>query len=313
MTIPKVDGISDFQRSVAQFACDVNLPILVLNSDINVDSLREVIEALEEFGHQREIWVVLNSLGGEIEYAFWIAKYIRGRCDEMNVLVHDRAKSAATLIALTASRIYLGQIGELGPLDPQVRNPAGGSSLRSPLESVKGVEFLRAHYLEAFDMVVNYLRRSAGMDIAHAVEYATRASAALAESLYRPVNHRDLGEAVQRLAVGEKYAREAMRRWSPLSEDATDSVVEHLVWEYPDHGHIIDVEECLRIGLTNVSYLDLRLESLLYDLVRIEEPFVVAALPEAGNFDDLETLGQCRLIEGEEFEDESGEFCEEQA
>lgn len=274
------ETVDPVEESLVKLANDTGNAVLVLNSGINSLCFRDVLTAFDNLsGHHDTLSLILNSGGGEIEYAFWIAKAIREQCNHLNVMVHDRAKSAATLIALAADRIYLGQFGELGPLDPQVRDPAGRSSLRSPLESVKGLEYLRRYYVETIDLLSYMLERS-GMDMAHALEHATGAASPVAEALYRSVNYRELGEAVQRLTIGEEYAKETMRRWSPLDEDAYEHVVRQLVWDYPDHGHIIDVEEARRIGLTNVERLPDRLENLCWSVANRQEPLAMVALPD---------------------------------
>lgn len=253
--------------------------VISLRAEIDADCLGAVQSALVDIGEEEALSLILTSPGGQIEYAFWIAKVIREQCGSLNVMVHDRAKSAATLIALAADQIYLGQLGELGPLDPQVRDPAGRSSLRSPLESVKGLEYLRSYYMETIELL-SYMMEVFGMDMAHAIEHATGAVSPVAEALYRSVNYRELGEAVQRLTIGEEYAKEAMRRWSPLDEDTYEHVVRQLVWEYPDHGHIIDVAEARRIGLTNVERLPDRLENLCWGVAARQEPLAMVALPD---------------------------------
>ena len=161
-------------------------------------------------------------------------------------------------------------------------------------------------------MMVSYLRSQAGMDIAHALEHSAEALSPVAESLYRSVNYRELGEAVQRLAIGEEYAKETMYRWGPLEDDAIEDIVRQLVWEYPDHGHIIDVEEAKRIGLTNVVYLHPGLESLLFEAITsTHDLYVEAALPDvddsaAGGDDNASPLGG-------EHGNESGTPCDQQS
>ena len=277
------------EERLAEIANATGSAVLSLRSEINSDCLVEVQSALVNVDEQETLSLILTSPGGQIEYAFWIAKAIREQCGHLNVVVHDRAKSAATLIALAADRIYLGQFGELGPLDPQVRDPAGRSSLRSPLESVKGLEYLRRYYVETINLL-SYMLESSGMDMAHALEYATGAVSPVAEALYRSVNYRELGEAVQRLTIGEEYAKETMRRWSPLDADAYEHVVRQLVWEYPDHDHIIDVDEANRIGLRNVQRLPDWLENRCWNIVIDQDQLVAAALPN----------GDCQVEVGSE-------------
>ena len=181
------------EQSVQQSAADKILSelskltgdaVIVLNSDIDGRCFREVRESLEKLGTPETLSLILTSGGGSIEYAFWIATAIRGKCDHLDVIVPDHAKSAASLIALSADRILFGQFGELGPLDPQVPDITGGSERRSPLEIVKALEFLRTYYLATFDIIIPLLLRRTDMDVAHALDHAIRLLSQIAEPLY---------------------------------------------------------------------------------------------------------------------------------
>ena len=145
-----------------------------LNGDIGPESFVEVVTHLDNMDKLEDFTLVLNSNGGFIEFAFRIAKAIRGKCDRLTVFVPARAKSAATLLALASDEILFGRFGELGPLDPQVPDLTGGSGLRSPLEIMKGLEFLRNYYIETFDVTVLFLLQRAGMDVAHTFETCCR-------------------------------------------------------------------------------------------------------------------------------------------
>ncbi len=222
MITPERD--QNIKENLKEFANVTGKAVLVLNADVNNDSFQAVSNELAKLNGKQDILLVLQSPGGFIEFAFWIAKVIRGKCKDLDVLVPELAKSAATLIALAADKISLSPLGELGPLDPQMPDPSG-TGPRSPLQTVKGLEFLRNYYLETFDVTMFFLLERAGMDVARAMDRATELLAPIADPLYRSINHRELGEASRNLAVSEVYANEVMRRWSPLNADIAAQVV----------------------------------------------------------------------------------------
>lgn len=302
------ETVDPVEECLVKLANATGNAVLVLNADINADSFAKVVSALDNIGTQKALSLILNSRGGSIDYAFGIAKAIRGRCQEFEVIVPDIAKSAATLITLAADRILLGQFGELGPLDPQVLDRAGGSGRRSPLEIVKGLEYLRDYYIETFDLMVRLLLGRAGMDVPHTMEHATGALSSIAGALYNSVNYRELGEAVRHLTVSQQYANETMRRWSPLDQASFEAVVETLVWEYPDHGFIIDVDEARNIGLSNVKPLGIELEALYYVVVDREESFVCYALPEG--YEQTENGNDAAPAPGGNHGSTTGSSCE---
>ena len=73
--------------------------------------------------------LLLNSPGGDVNVAEKLVDMIRGvfsprdpdiQEGELQVIVPDRAKSAATLMALGAKTVVMSDSSELGPIDPQV-------------------------------------------------------------------------------------------------------------------------------------------------------------------------------------------------
>ena len=268
---------------------------------------------LADIGFQERLTLILESLGGSIEWAFWIAKALREHCRTLDIVIPSNAKSAATLIALAADRILMGKRGELGPLDQQRRDPAGGAVFRSPLETIQGLQYLRRYYQESIDDVMLHLISSAGMDIPFALEQTPNVLAPAITPLYQNVNVRELGDAYRALLVGERYAKETMRRWSALTDPMANQVVESLVWDYPDHGHIIDLDEARRIGLQNAISLVAEQDDLFSRIVQfIDSTVNVIDLPELvrsvvaqgqeGDFEDAEisyTDQECETSQGD--------------
>lgn len=77
--------------------------------------------------------------GGDGETALRLIRQIRSRRRELTVIVPDQAKSAGTLFALGADKIYTGPTSDLGPIDPQFMLP-GGSSLAAAKAIIAAVE-----------------------------------------------------------------------------------------------------------------------------------------------------------------------------
>ena len=272
MTIPFQNAVGEAGEDASgEIASD---EVILLKADIDVDCHSRLSEVLAGIGFQRRLAMVLESPGGSIEWAFWIAKTLREHCRELDIVIPSDAKSAATLIALAADRILMGRRGQLGPLDPQRPDPTGGAVFRSPLETIQGLQYLRRYYQESIDDMMLNLIGKAGMDIPYALDQTPNILAPAITPLYQNVNVRELGDAFRALLVGERYAKEAMRRWSPIPEMVANQVVESLVWDYPDHGHIIDLDEAHRIGLQNAVSLETAHDELLSQIV----PFIPSTI-----------------------------------
>ena len=92
-------------------------------------------------GHVEKLDVVLESGGGSIDSAYKVLKLLKMYADKITVIVPFYAKSAASLIAIGADELVMCKNGELGPVDPQVRDPQSDQFI--PAHSIKeSIEFI---------------------------------------------------------------------------------------------------------------------------------------------------------------------------
>jgi hypothetical protein len=79
---------------------------------------------------EKSLDLILHSPGGSAEAAESIVEYLRNRFDHVRVFVPVAAMSAATMMALSANEIVMGQHSQLGPIDPQfiISTPEGPRS-----------------------------------------------------------------------------------------------------------------------------------------------------------------------------------------
>lgn len=93
---------------------------------INLEDIAGFMEAASNID-ERELDLIIHSPGGTAEAAESIVTYLRKRFDHIRVFVPLAAMSAATMVALSADQIVMGQHSQLGPIDPQfiVQTPEG--------------------------------------------------------------------------------------------------------------------------------------------------------------------------------------------
>jgi hypothetical protein len=96
------------------------------SSSIDSDDVPAFGDALMSLGDLDQLNLIINSPGGDGTTAEKMIELCRAYCKEFRVIVPNRAKSAATLIALGADRIVMGYCSELGPIDAQVPIVIGG-------------------------------------------------------------------------------------------------------------------------------------------------------------------------------------------
>ncbi|MFZ7134459.1 MAG: SDH family Clp fold serine proteinase [Eubacteriales bacterium] len=84
----------------------------------------------------KDLDLLLQSPGGDIDVAEKLIYMCRNNCKSFRVIVAESAKSAATLIALSADSIIMSDTSELGPIDPQVMFPTStGQAVYRPAQS----------------------------------------------------------------------------------------------------------------------------------------------------------------------------------
>jgi hypothetical protein len=99
----------------------------------DVRGLAEVVRGLEEDA----VDLILHSPGGSPEAAESIVAVLRSQFKTVRVLVPVMAKSAATMIALSANEILMPISAELGPIDPQFLLSDGrGSQRMTPAQAI---------------------------------------------------------------------------------------------------------------------------------------------------------------------------------
>ena len=105
-------------RTIAPADLQVGLP--------DVQGLMEAVSNIRE----RELDFIIHSPGGSAEAAESIVEYLRQRFDHIRVFVPVAAMSAATMMALAADELVMGQHSQLGPIDPQfiISTPEGSRS-----------------------------------------------------------------------------------------------------------------------------------------------------------------------------------------
>jgi hypothetical protein len=101
-------------------------------------------EALKQLQNPPNLALVLNSPGGIIEAAEKIGLMIRENVKELIVIIPDMAKSAATMLALLANQIFMSDLSEMGPIDPQIlvgQDPNTGGPVFRPAWAIINAPF----------------------------------------------------------------------------------------------------------------------------------------------------------------------------
>ena len=109
--------------------------VVICHQSIGFQTSMSLNKMLRKIKHLDHLDIILESGGGDIDSAYKILNLFKSYADKITIIVPSYAKSAATLIALGADELIVCKAGELGPLDPQVRDPQTNSFV--PAHSIK--------------------------------------------------------------------------------------------------------------------------------------------------------------------------------
>lgn len=140
----------------------------VRGASIDADDIPALGDALKSLGDVDVLYLVINSPGGDGTIAEKMIEMCRHYCDSFRVAVPNRAKSAATMVALGADEIVMGYPSELGPIDPQVWVTSSGVPQLIPaqafVDAQKGLEDRHKALVAAGEDATAILQQLASLD-----------------------------------------------------------------------------------------------------------------------------------------------------
>jgi len=188
------------------------LAILEPSDSIDNFELDRIFQSLRNQNKQRDVLLILLSRGGSIEPAYQISKLCKAHAKGRFIVIIPRfAKSAATLIALGADEIHMGPLGQLGPIDPQIKGlPALGVN-----QALRTIAAVSQDYPKSANMLAMYLQKVLTVE---QIGYCNR-----------------ICDSAEQYAV-RLLSTKTLERKAPL-------IAKELVHEYKDHSFVIDVDE----------------------------------------------------------------------
>lgn len=198
----------------------------------------------------KKISLILHTAGGDSAAAWRIINLLRIFCDDLEVLVPNRAHSAGTLISLGCDRIVLTKQATLGPIDPSLSGPLSPGVPNNPNQRVP----------VSVEAVQGYL------DLAKE-ELGINDGPALSQVLVK------LTDQVHPLVLGQIFRSrnqiralaEGLLEHQGITDDNRDNIVDFLCSDSGSHDRTINRREAAKLGL-NVEKPSPELYKLLNDL-----------------------------------------------
>jgi hypothetical protein len=190
--------------------------------------------------------ILVHSPGGQATCAYQMATTLSNRPEGFVCLVPRYAKSAATLMALGAQKIVMGDQGELGPLDAQILD-MDREEMMSALDEVQSLERLQNFALTALDTTMNFLSGKTLKKIDTILPMATEFVHGLVQPMFASIDVVHYTQLSRTLKVAEEYA---VRLLEPkCGREKAVEIAHSLTTDYPEHGFVIDFQETTAIGL----------------------------------------------------------------
>lgn len=218
-----------------------------MEAQVSNDAFDYFVKHLDSFWPSKKLTFVLQTSGGNTAAAWRIINLLRIFCDDLEVLIPNKAHSAGTLMSLGADRILMTKQATLGPIDPSLSGPLSPAVPGQPHQRVPvSVEAVQGYIGLARD------------------EMGIKDPNAMASVLIK------LSEQVHPLVLGQIFRSRAQIRdlaEALLNDHKTDAkhrkqIIDFLCSQSGSHDRTINRREAKRLGL-NIE----KPSQSLYDIV----------------------------------------------
>jgi hypothetical protein len=196
----------------------------------------------------RDVALILDSYGGMSLIAYRIASLFRRNAKSFTVVIPRIAKSAATLLALGADEIILGDDAELGPLDVQVQDFDVEEDRVSALDMVQAIEQLEESAIDVAMRMLKSLKDKTKKRVNLLLEPSLQFAAQVTKPLFEKIDSVSYSRHSRMLKEAEDYAVRLLARGKYTREEA-EAIARDLVKQYSTHEFVIDLDECKRVGI----------------------------------------------------------------
>ncbi|WP_196259206.1 SDH family Clp fold serine proteinase [Pelagibacterium limicola] len=107
-----------------------------MEAQIANDAFDYFVHHLDKIWPSTKLTLILHTAGGDSAAAWRLINLLRIFCDDLEVIVPNRAHSAGTLISLGANRVLMTKQATLGPIDPSLSGPLAPAVPNNPHQRV---------------------------------------------------------------------------------------------------------------------------------------------------------------------------------
>lgn len=283
--------MNELENAITALATeDRDRDYIVISHPIDRALHTKLSRLLEQRERKQAVTVFLTTWGGDPNGGYRAARCLRHNYKFVRLAVPSYCKSAGTLIAIAANELGIGDLGELGPLDIQVRKGSELQENSSGLDIMQALQAVTIHTQDAFHRLM-VGTRSMGLSTKLCAEFAATVAAGIAEPLIAQIDPIRLGEMQRATRVAFEYGQ----RLNAYSSNLRDGALARLISEYPAHGFVIDRKEATELfqKVTHLRPAEKQFCAVLWHILErqqseldpfwIELPELPVATPEAQN------------------------------
>lgn len=239
-----------------------NHDVYVYTGDIHrdgyLDLTNEIKKRKSQHGLKKDVIFCVATYGGDPNAGYRIGRALQHNYDKITLLVVGPCKSAGTLIAIAADKLVIGDMGELGPLDIQLKKNDEIGEMSSGLAIMTALDALKDRSISAFNSHLVKIRYENQISTKMSADIATRLTEALVAPMAAQIDPIKLGEHQRAMSIAITYGQRLTAKSSSLKEGA----LVKLIASYPSHGFVIDRKEARELfkcvespsGMTEMLY-----------------------------------------------------------
>jgi membrane-bound ClpP family serine protease len=181
--------------------------ILMLNFEIITPIDFMFIQAVAGRERRKNVVLVLVTEGGLADSAFRMMRFLQSNYERVTVVVPGWCKSAGTLMCIGAHEVWIGDFGELGPLDVQIVKADEMDEQKSGLAAEAAFEKLQQ---EAFKFFMGFVRDVGASEyrvtLRTASDIATKMTIGVIQPIFDKLEPVTIGEDYRSNRLAQAYA-----------------------------------------------------------------------------------------------------------
>lgn len=230
-----------------QFQFDPNnTDIFVYIGEINrqgYTNLSNEIAAIHDSRKENAL-LCLATFGGDPDAGYRIGRCLQHYYEgKVSIFAPSLCKSSGTLTAIAANHLIIGNQGELGPLDIQLRKTDEIGEQSSGLDIFKAVNFLEARVMEQFYQYLPTIRFGSGISTRLSADIAAKLIQSVIQPIASQIDPIKIGEHQRAIGIAQKYGELLNEMTKTLKPNALAT----LIAGYPSHSFVIDRKEAEKL------------------------------------------------------------------